>query len=182
MTPFFQVSWRSLAYQFIINAPLMCPLFSVFRKILHFQLCFGQNCSSQDAKFPNFHSQEPLFFKESPLTGPYFWKPMWHTPTKKVECPREWGIEGHKGTYQHICLHRSFSLLNTGHVQEWGSPRNTCSITTKYDTFKCVRSHFWKFSFFISFEKLSLQSFLFKILVQMVEPFGCKAKEFCILQ
>ena len=39
-TPFFQASRCSLAYQFTINVPLMCPPFSTFRKNLHFQPCF----------------------------------------------------------------------------------------------------------------------------------------------
>ena len=83
MTPFFQATRRSLAYQFTITAPLLCPPFSNFRKIFHFQPCFGQNFSSQDANFPNFRSLDPSFFKENPLPRPYFWKPVWHTPTKK---------------------------------------------------------------------------------------------------
>ena len=90
MTPFFQATWRSLAYQFTIIAPLLCPPppFSNFRKIFDFQPCFGQNFSSQDANFSNFRSLDPSFFKENPLPRPYFWKPVWHTPTKKkVECP-----------------------------------------------------------------------------------------------
>ena len=78
-----------IAYQFTIIAPLLCPSFSNFRKIFHFQpCCFGQNFSSQDANFPNFRPLVPSFFKENPLPRPYFWKPVWHTPTeKKVECP-----------------------------------------------------------------------------------------------
>ena len=85
MTPFFQASRRSLAYQFTIIAPLLCPPFSNFRKNFNFQSCFGQNFSSQDA---NFRSLDPSFFKENPLPRPYFWKPVWHIPTqKKVECP-----------------------------------------------------------------------------------------------
>ena len=88
MTPFFQASRGSLAYQFTIIAPLLCPPFSNFRKIFNFQPCFGQNFSSQDANFPNFRSLDPWFFKENPLPRPYFWKPVWHIPTqKKVECP-----------------------------------------------------------------------------------------------
>ena len=83
MTPFFQASRRSLAYQFTIIAPLICPPFSNFRKFFHFQPCFGQNFSSQDANFPNFCSLDPSFFKENPLPRPYFWKPVWHIPTKK---------------------------------------------------------------------------------------------------
>ena len=83
MTPFFQATRRSLAYQFTIIAPLLCPQFSHFRKIFNFQPCFGQNFSSQDANFPNFRSLDPSFFKENPLPRPYFWKPVWHTPTKK---------------------------------------------------------------------------------------------------
>ena len=83
MTPFFQATQRSLAYQFTINAPLLCPPFSNFRKKFNFQPCFGQNFSSQDANFPNFRSLDPSFFKENPLPRPYFWKPVWHTHTKK---------------------------------------------------------------------------------------------------
>ena len=91
MTPFFQASRRSLAYQFTIIAPLLCPPFSNFRKNFNFQSCFGQNFSSQDANFPNFRSLDPSFFKENPLPRPYFWKPVWHIPIqKKVECP-PWG-------------------------------------------------------------------------------------------
>ena len=85
MTPFFQATRRSLAYQFTIIAPVLCPQFSNFRNIFNFQPCFGQNFSSQDA---NFRSLDPSFFKENPLPRPYFWKPVWHTPTKKkIECP-----------------------------------------------------------------------------------------------
>ena len=69
------------------------PFFSIFRNKMHFQPCFGQKISSQDANFRNFRSQDRSFFKENPLPRPYFWKPLWHTPTKKkkkkkVECPR----------------------------------------------------------------------------------------------
>ena len=102
MTPFFQASRRSLAYQFTIIAPLLCPPFSNFRKFFHFQPCFGQNFSSQDANFPNFRSLDPSFFKENPLPRPYFWKPVWHIPTKKkVECP-PWA-QGPILEYRPIC-------------------------------------------------------------------------------
>ena len=83
MTPFFQASQRSLAYQFTIIASLLWPPFSNFRKFFHFQPCFGQNFSSQDANFPNFRSLDPSFFKENPFPRPYFWKTVWHIPTKK---------------------------------------------------------------------------------------------------
>ena len=81
--PFFQTSHRSLAYQFTINVPLLCPLFSIFRKFLHFQPCFGQNSSSLDPNFSEFSFLRPLFFKENPLPRPYILKPAWHTSTKK---------------------------------------------------------------------------------------------------
>ena len=106
MTPFFQASRRSLAYQFTIIAPLLCPPFSNFRKIFHFQPCFGQNFSSQDANFQNFCSLDPLFFKENPLPRPYFWKPVWHTPTKKKKkkkknwVPPRWEI--HNNYYYYL--------------------------------------------------------------------------------
>ena len=84
MTAFFQTSNRSLAYQFTVKAPLLCPLFSIFRKFSHCQPCFCQNSSSLD---PTFSFLRPLFFKENPLPRPYILKPAWHTSTKKVECP-----------------------------------------------------------------------------------------------
>ena len=88
MTPFFQNSHRSLAYQFTVNAPLLCPLFSIFRKFLHFQPCFGQNSSSLDPNFSKFLFLRPLFFKENPLPRPYILKPAWHTSTKnKLSAP-----------------------------------------------------------------------------------------------
>ena len=80
VTPFFQASCRSLAYQFTVNAPLLWPPFSVFRKFLDFQPWFGQNSNSLD---PNFSP----FFKKNPLPRPYILKPTWYTSTKKVECP-----------------------------------------------------------------------------------------------
>ena len=83
MTPFFQASCRSLAHQFTLNAPLLCPLFSIFRKFLHFQTCFGQNSSSLDPNFLKFSFPRPPFFQENPLPRPYILKPAWHTPTKK---------------------------------------------------------------------------------------------------
>ena len=81
--PFFQTSHRSLAYQFTINALFLCPLFSIFRKFLHFQPCFSQNSSSLDPNFSKFSFLRPLFFKENPLPRPYILKPVWHTSTKK---------------------------------------------------------------------------------------------------
>ena len=102
MTPFFQATRRSLAYQFTIIAPLLCPLFSNFIKIFNFQPCFGQNFSSEDA---NFRSLDPSFFKENPLPRPYFWKPVWHTPTKKKKkkkVPPPGGVISVERDYQQI--------------------------------------------------------------------------------
>ena len=83
MNPFFQTSHHSLAYQFTVNASLLCPLFSIFRRFLHFQPCFGQNSSSLDPNFSKCLFLRPLFFKENPLPRPYILKPAWHTSTKK---------------------------------------------------------------------------------------------------
>ena len=83
MTPFFRASHSSLAHQFTVNVPLLCPLFSIFRKFLLFQPCFGQNSSSLNPNFPKFSFPRPPFFKENPLPRPYILKPAWHTPTKK---------------------------------------------------------------------------------------------------
>ena len=84
--PFFQASRRSLALQLTLNAPLLCPLFSIFRKFLHFQPCFGKNSSFLDPNFSKFSFPRPPFFQENPLPRPYM-KPAWHTPTKKSWVP-----------------------------------------------------------------------------------------------
>ena len=59
MTPFFQASRCSLAYQFTINVPLMCPHFQHLEKICIFSLVFGQNFSSQEANISEFSLQRP---------------------------------------------------------------------------------------------------------------------------
>ena len=82
MIPFFQVSRRSLAYQFTVNAPLLWPPFSIFRKFLDFHPYFGQNSSSLDPNFSEFSFPRPAFFKENPLPRPYILKPTWHTEKK----------------------------------------------------------------------------------------------------
>ena len=70
--------------KFTINALLMCPHHLNFKKILHFQPCFGQNFSSQDANFPNVRSQYPylfiylfIFLKKTFFLGPTFRKLVW---------------------------------------------------------------------------------------------------------
>ena len=57
------------------------------KSIYIFSLVFGWVFSSQEAKFLNFRSQDPSFFKENPLPRPYFWKPTQHMPTKKSWVP-----------------------------------------------------------------------------------------------
>ena len=87
-TPFFQANRRSLAHQFTVNVPLLCPLFSIFRKFLHFQPCFGQNFSSLDPNFSKFSFPRPHFFKENLLPETlHFETRMAHTHQKEVECP-----------------------------------------------------------------------------------------------
>ena len=63
-------------------AALMTP-FSIFRKVLDFQPCFGQNSSSLDPIFFQFSFPRPPIFKENSLPRPYIVKPAWHTSTKK---------------------------------------------------------------------------------------------------
>ena len=87
--PLFQASRRSLPLQFTVNAPLLCPLFSIFRNFLHFQPCFDQNFSSLGPNFSKFLFPRPPFLKENPLLRPYILKPAWHTLTKKkLSSPR----------------------------------------------------------------------------------------------
>ena len=87
MTPFFQASCRSLAYQFTVNAPLLWPPFSIFRKILDFQPWFGQNSSSLDPNFSKFSFLRPPFSRKIRSLDPTFWNLRDTHPPKKVECP-----------------------------------------------------------------------------------------------
>ena len=87
MTPFFQTSQHSLAFQFTIKTLLMCPTqnFLFVEKFCIFSLDFSQNVSSQDPNFPNFCSQDPSFFQGKPAPYRlYFGKPVRGTyPPKK---------------------------------------------------------------------------------------------------
>ena len=106
---------RSLAYQFTVNAPLLCPLFSIFRKFLHFQPCFSQNFSSLDPNFSKFSFPRPQFFKEKPLPIPYILKPAWHTSTKKKKKKKKsWAPPpGGKDAYNLllICINLDITML-----------------------------------------------------------------------
>ena len=64
------------------------PPFSIFRKFCIFSLVLAKISALKTQNFPNFRSQDPLFFKENPLPRPCFWKPVWHIPTKiKLSAP-----------------------------------------------------------------------------------------------
>ena len=69
------------------------PPFSIFRKFLHFQPCFGQNSSCLNPKFFKFSFPRPPFFKENSLPRPYILKPMWHTHTLKKSWVPPWGLK-----------------------------------------------------------------------------------------
>ena len=84
---FFQTSQRSLAYQFTVNAPFLYPLFSIFRKFLHPQPCFGHNSSSLDPNFSFLHVR-PLYLRKIRSLDPTFWNPRGtHPPKKKLSAP-----------------------------------------------------------------------------------------------
>ena len=85
MTPFFHASRRSLAYHIYRQCAALVTPFSIFRKCLHFQPCFGHNSSSLDTNFSKFSFPIPPFFKENQLPRPYISKPLWHTSTKKKD-------------------------------------------------------------------------------------------------
>ena len=86
--PFFlgQSALPSLPIYHQCAAHVPPPPFSISSKILHFQLCFGQNFSSQDAIFPNFRSQDPHFPRKICSLDPILEIPLWHMPIKKKLC------------------------------------------------------------------------------------------------
>ena len=108
--PFFRPVMRSLAYQFTTNVPLMCSPFSVFRKFCIFSLVLAKISALKTQTFPNFRSQDPLFFKENLLPRPYFWKPVWHIPTKiKLSAPPP---PGTYPSYLAVCCCHYVTLLS----------------------------------------------------------------------
>ena len=165
MTPFFQASQRSLAYQFTTNVPLMCPPppFSIFRKFCIFSLVLAKISALKTQNFQNFRSQDPLFFKENTLPRPYFWKPVWHIPTKKkVECPPQGGshsgpqwqlpaVTGHSGKCQFVLPFWSRLAITPGNCQTgpkvqlpywalswlWIQCLNQCTIARMATTGNC---------------------------------------------
>ena len=89
MTPIFQANRRSLAFQFTINTPLMCHPFWFFRKILHFQPCFGQKFQLSKCKFVQiFVPKTPHFSRKICSLDPTFGNLCGtHPPKKKLSAP-----------------------------------------------------------------------------------------------
>ena len=59
------------------------PHFQILEKISIFSLVLVKISTLKTQIFQIFVPLDPTFFKENPLRRPYFWKPVWHTPTKK---------------------------------------------------------------------------------------------------
>ena len=85
--PFFHASLCSLAYQFTLNASLMCPHFQCLEKFCIFSLVLAKIYALKTQTFKIFIPKTPSFFKENPLPRPYFGNPCGTHPPKKVECP-----------------------------------------------------------------------------------------------
>ena len=86
MTPFFQTCQRSLAYQFTINAPLMCPHSQFLENCLIFSLVLAKLSA---LKMQIFQISFPIlypsffFFEENPLPRPTFGNLCGTHPPKK---------------------------------------------------------------------------------------------------
>ena len=87
MTPFFQASQRSLAYQFTTNVPLMCPPFSIFRQFCIFSLVLAKISALKTQIFQIFVPKTPYFSRKIRSLDPTFENRVAHTHQKKVECP-----------------------------------------------------------------------------------------------
>ena len=66
MTPFFQTTWRSLAYQFPTNAPLMCPQFQILEKKIAFSALFLAKISGLKRQISEFSLPRPLILQGKP--------------------------------------------------------------------------------------------------------------------
>ena len=178
MTPFFQASRRSLAHQFTLDAPPLCPLFSIFRKFLDFQPCFGQNSSSLDPNFSKFSFPRPTFFQENPLPRPYILKPAWHTPTKKkVECPPglQCSVKSSGFTYKMGIVHtvddiaEGFTHKMGQHIRDWIDLRPLKLDSVFSVTFLSAHNEA-TFSLFIIFVSISHQYQPFRMYIKDLNP------------
>ena len=91
MTPFFQASRHFLAYQVTLNAPFMCPAFSIFRKIMDFKLVLAKIPALKMQIFQIFVPKSPHFSRKIHSLDPTFENLCGTNPPKKkkkkVECP-----------------------------------------------------------------------------------------------
>ena len=91
MTPFFQAKRCSLAYQFTINAPLMCPRFqfSIYRKISIYSLVFLRpKFQLSRCKISEFFAPKTLqFSRKTHSLDPTFVNLHSTYPPKIVKCP-----------------------------------------------------------------------------------------------
>ena len=86
--PFLQAIQHSLAYQFTINALLMCPPIYNFRKNLHFQPCFWPEFQLSRWKISEFSLPRPLCFsRKTGSLDPTFGNPRGTYPTKPSWVP-----------------------------------------------------------------------------------------------
>ena len=68
--------------QFTMNAPLMCPPFSTFRKFRVFTFFLAKLSAFKMQNFLVFALKSPHFARNRVLSRPYFWKPGRHITTK----------------------------------------------------------------------------------------------------
>ena len=103
MVNFFQTSWHSLAYQFTISAPLMCPPpfpFSIFRgkKFAFLVFLLAKISAFKMQIFQIFIPKTSHFSRRIFHLDPPFGNLCSKHPPKKVECPPPPG--GHNQTFQ----------------------------------------------------------------------------------
>ena len=98
-TPFSGSSAAPATYLFFTNSVSSYVLHFLFFQKFGVRTCwpislqFRQNFSSKHTNFGENLFPRPYFFLwKNPFCRPYFWKPVWHIPTKKkkkkkIECP-----------------------------------------------------------------------------------------------
>ena len=88
MTPFFQASRRSLAYQFTIIAPFWCTRFQILEKFSIFSLVLVKISALKTQIFRIFVPKTPHFSRKIRSLDPTFGNPCGtHPPKKKLSGP-----------------------------------------------------------------------------------------------
>ena len=117
MTPFFRASRRSLASQFTINAPFMCPPFQFLENFAFSALFWAKISALKTQNFWIFAPKTPQFSRKTCSLDPTFGNPCGtYPPKKKIECPPRVPMVWDPSTFLSLLIWGSFKQYNATRI------------------------------------------------------------------